>query len=55
MKSTSGSLSDLSKGENVVIIGQTNSDGSVSAESVQIRPKDSFNFNNQGATTTSAN
>ena len=38
MKSDAGSASDLAAGQNVVITGAKNSDGSVSATSVQIRP-----------------
>ncbi len=38
MKSTSGTLDDLSVGTNVVVTGSVNSDQSVTATSVQIRP-----------------
>lgn len=38
MKSASGSLTDLTSGTDVVVTGSTNSDGSVTAQSVQIRP-----------------
>lgn len=38
MKSDTGSASDLAAGQNVTIMGAKNSDGSVSATSVQIRP-----------------
>jgi len=38
LKTTSGSISDLAQGTNVVITGTPNSDGSLTAESVQIRP-----------------
>ena len=38
MKQASGSLSDLSVGTNVVVTGSANSDGSMTAQSVQIRP-----------------
>ncbi len=38
MKSASGTLNDLAVGTNVVVTGSTNADGSVTAQSVQIRP-----------------
>jgi hypothetical protein len=38
LKSTTGTLSDLTVGANVNVQGTANSDGSVSATSVQIRP-----------------
>ncbi|MEI7777040.1 MAG: hypothetical protein WCI52_00290 [bacterium] len=38
MKTTAGSSSDLSSGVNVVVMGSTNSDGSITANSIQIRP-----------------
>ncbi len=37
-KFTSGALTDLAVGENVMVNGETNNDGSVTAQSIQIRP-----------------
>ncbi len=50
MKSSTASLSDLTTGINVNITGTSNSDGSITAQSVQIRPEGLTNFgsrNNQ--------
>lgn len=38
MKAISGSLGDVKVGEQVTVTGSTNSDGSISAQSIQIRP-----------------
>jgi hypothetical protein len=38
LKTATGSLSDLSTGANVVVAGTSNSDDSITAQSIQIRP-----------------
>ena len=40
VKSTLASSSDLIAGEQVMVMGSTNQDGSISAQSIQIRPTD---------------
>ncbi len=42
MKTVTGSINDLSIGENITAMGQTNSDGSLTASSIQIRPAGMF-------------
>ena len=42
MKSVAGMVTDLAQGENVVVQGSSNSDGSVTAQTVQIRPAGSM-------------
>lgn len=37
-KFVTGKTSDLQAGENIMVSGQTNSDGSITAQSIQIRP-----------------
>jgi len=47
IKSSSGLLDDLTIGTDITITGATNSDGSITAKSVQIRPTESLSPNNK--------
>ncbi len=38
MKTSSGSISDISVGSNLTITGKPNADGTLTAQSIQIRP-----------------
>ena len=45
MKSISGLVSDLTIGAQVTVFGAANADGSVTAKSIQMRPRQAVNFN----------
>ncbi|RJQ36982.1 hypothetical protein C4559_04630 [Candidatus Microgenomates bacterium] len=45
LKSSTGSKDDLKSGENVVAMGTENSDGSITAQDIQINPPVKGNFN----------
>lgn len=46
-KSVSGSSSDLAVGQQIMVNGKSNPDGSIAAQSIQIRPTDQNNRQNQ--------
>lgn len=53
-KSVSGSTSDIQAGEQVMISGKANSDGSFTAQNIQIRPADAVGPGNSPAASSSS-
>jgi hypothetical protein len=47
MKTVAGTLGDIVIGTNVLVMGTTNTDGSITGQSVQIRPADPVPFGRQ--------
>ncbi len=51
VKTVDGVTADLANGKNVLVVGTTNSDGSVTAQNIQIRPSAPANVTNVGNST----
>lgn len=54
LKTAPGSTSDLSSGDNIIVNGTANADGSISASSISIRPAGSMPGNHYGGQTSAA-